>query len=198
MKTQQNKESTLTEPTIFAIVAIQPDGGIGFKNDLIFEPGELFGDMKNFRDLTTEAGIVHMGRKTWDSFPEKFKPLPNRINSVVSRNPWEANHPKVHLFTDPVTGLVQLRALYPEKSIAVIGGGEIYKKLFPYCEYIYCTEAKCENRPADVSIEIPHPFREIKRVAKGFDNEGIQQGIPWDLVIYKNYNQEKLPVETIS
>lgn len=192
MKTLENL--TGLTPTIFAIVAIQPDGGIGYQNDLIFKPGELIGDMKHFKYLTTEAGVVLMGRKTWDSFPEKFKPLPDRINAVISRNPWEADHPRVHLFTDTVTGLVKLKNLYPDKSIAVIGGGEIYKQLFLYCEYIYVSETHCENRPADVFIKIPIEFREIQRHAMPAIKKDSSPGIPWNLVIYKNYKQQTLPI----
>lgn len=182
----------LINPTIFAIVATQPDGGIGYENDLIFKRGELIGDMKHFKDVTIEAGVVIMGRKTWDSFHKE--PLPNRTNAIISKKLFSTDHSGVHLFTDPVSGLVSLRNLYPEKSISVIGGGEIYKTLFPYCEYIYASEAHCENRLADVFIKIPIEFREIQRHTMPTTKKNGSPGIPWDLVIYRNYKRQVLPI----
>ena len=82
------------------IVAADRNGGIGTLNSL---PWKLSGDMKFFRLVTTGALgssvldriVVHpdakenaviMGRKTWDSIPAKFRPLPGRFNIVLSRN----------------------------------------------------------------------------------------------------------------
>lgn len=43
------------------------------------------GDMRHFRETTRSKPVI-MGRKTWESLPEKFRPLPRRLNVVVSRN----------------------------------------------------------------------------------------------------------------
>lgn len=62
-----------------AILACDPDGGIGYKNSLPWT--YLEGDLKRFKDLTT-GQVVVMGRNTWESLPKK--PLPHRLNLVVS------------------------------------------------------------------------------------------------------------------
>lgn len=72
---------------INGIVAISQDGGIGSNNTL---PWKLKEELKHFQDVTTSTqdsskkNAVIMGRKTWDSIPNKFKPLKNRINIIVS------------------------------------------------------------------------------------------------------------------
>ena len=53
-------------------------------------PGDLPEDMLRFKALTTGHAVV-MGRKTWDSLPDRFRPLPGRANVVVTRDPdWSA------------------------------------------------------------------------------------------------------------
>jgi len=61
------------------IVACDPNGGIGYNNKLPWS--NIEGDLPRFKELTT-GKVVLMGRNTWESLPKK--PLPNRINVVVS------------------------------------------------------------------------------------------------------------------
>jgi dihydrofolate reductase len=70
------------------IVAFCDNGGIGKGNSI---PWRIPEDMKHFKEITTSApsgkrNAVIMGRKTWDSLPPKCKPLPNRLNIVLSRS----------------------------------------------------------------------------------------------------------------
>ena len=65
------------------VVAVCKNMGIGMDGGL---PWKLSEDLKHFR-RTTENGTVIMGRKTWDSIPEKYRPLKNRKNIVLSTNP---------------------------------------------------------------------------------------------------------------
>ena len=62
------------------IVACDPKGGIGYKNKLPWS--KIEGDLPRFKELTT-GKVILMGRNTWDSLPKR--PLPNRINVVVTR-----------------------------------------------------------------------------------------------------------------
>ena len=66
---------------IAMIVAMDEDGFIGKGNSL---PWRLPTDMARFRELTVGDGFnsVVMGRKTWDSLPDSFRPLPERVNTV--------------------------------------------------------------------------------------------------------------------
>ena len=67
------------------IVAMDEDGCIGQQGDL---PWRLKSDMLRFKSLTEADGFnaVIMGRKTWDSLPEAYRPLPERVNIVMSRD----------------------------------------------------------------------------------------------------------------
>merc|ERR1719208_697474 len=68
------------------VAASAQEGGIGVDQNL---PWRLAGDMKFFKELTSEAAdnkrnAVVMGRKTWESIPAKFRPLPGRLNVVLT------------------------------------------------------------------------------------------------------------------
>ena len=67
---------------IALIVAVDKEWGIGKNNDLMWH---LPADMKFFRETTT-GQIIVTGRKNYDSIPERFRPLPNRENAVLTRN----------------------------------------------------------------------------------------------------------------
>ncbi len=129
------------------IVAMDLQRGIGKSETL---PWHLPGDMKYFKTLTTETeipqkqNIVMMGRKTWDSIPQKFRPLPDRINLVLTRrqNP---DFPPPVLFADSLEkGLKLFQASSYQKKIAdifVIGGEEIFEVALkmPACKKLYIT-----------------------------------------------------------
>lgn len=72
------------------IIACDPDGGIGYQNRLPWS--NIQGDLPRFKRLT-DCKTVIMGRNTWDSLPKK--PLPGRVNIVVSSRPLEAEHHNV-------------------------------------------------------------------------------------------------------
>jgi len=66
------------------ILACDPNGGIGYQNKLPWT--NIQGDLPRFKRLTEGQPII-MGRNTWDSLPKK--PLPNRMNIVVTSRPFE-------------------------------------------------------------------------------------------------------------
>jgi dihydrofolate reductase len=66
------------------ILACDPKGGIGYQNRLPWT--NIQGDLPRFKRLTDKFPVI-MGRNTWDSLPKK--PLPNRINIVVTSRPFE-------------------------------------------------------------------------------------------------------------
>ena len=104
------------------IVAMDRNRGIGKDNDLMWH---LPAEMKFFTN-TTKGQIVVMGRRNYDSIPEKYRPLPNRENVVLSRNP------NFDAAACPVfTSLADCLAHYEqekERSLFIIGGGQIYKE----------------------------------------------------------------------
>lgn len=122
-----------------AILAADNDWAIGRNGALLAHIPE---DMKYFKATTTDSVVV-MGRKTWDSFPKR--PLPQRENCIISRSIKSAEGARVF-------GSVEDFLRYAQgvsSRIFVIGGGEIYRALLPYCSKVYLTRIY-ENFCGDV------------------------------------------------
>ncbi len=109
---------------IYAIVHADKEWGIGKGNDMMFS---LPKDMKFFRE-TTSGHTVVMGGKTLRSFPNQ-KPLKNRTNIVLSRGQVRDDCIIVRSYDELFAELKARR----NEEIYVIGGGEIYRELLPYC-----------------------------------------------------------------
>ncbi len=95
--------------------------------------------MQHFRALTMGHPVV-MGRRTWESLPDEFRPLPGRGNVVVTRNPdWTAQGADR-------AGSVEdaLRLLESAPHVFVIGGGEIYAAALPLADDLVLTEIDAE------------------------------------------------------
>ncbi|MDO4618139.1 MAG: dihydrofolate reductase [Clostridia bacterium] len=118
--------------------------GIGKNNDLMFR---LPLDMKFFRE-TTSGGIVIMGRKTLESFPNQ-KPLPHRINIVLSSKEQE-NTDNLIFVKSPEDALVAA-SKYADREIFVIGGGKIYDLFLPYIDTALITRVM-EDADADTFL----------------------------------------------
>lgn len=125
------------------VVAVDNKSGIGKNNNL---PWRLPGDLKFFKQLTTHShpgkrNAVIMGRKTWDSLPAKSKPLPERLNIIISRQA------KLELPTgcELASSLDEaLAKCQPEKisEVFVIGGSEIFAEAMRHLDLkrVYLTE----------------------------------------------------------
>ena len=116
---------------ISAIVAVDNNWGIGFNGDLLEHIPE---DLKYFKELTS-GNIVVMGRKTWDSLPKK--PLPNRINYVITKEAKSSNKEVAYFDMNCIKMMMQKQSDY---EYFIIGGGQIYKELLPYCDRVYVTK----------------------------------------------------------
>lgn len=107
---------------IALIVAVDKEWGIGKNNDLMWH---LPADMKFFRETTT-GQIIVTGRKNYDSIPERFRPLPNRENAVLTRNAdYEA--PGAKIFSSLESCLDHYKN-ETERTVFIIGGGQIFKE----------------------------------------------------------------------
>jgi dihydrofolate reductase len=107
---------------IAIIVAMDANRGIGKNNDLMWH---LPTDMKFFKEKTTE-NIVVMGRKNFESIPEKYRPLPNRENVILTRNKdFKAEGCLVFNSFDEVLKHYENEE---DRTMFIIGGGEIYKE----------------------------------------------------------------------
>jgi len=115
---------------ITLVVAAARNGVIG-KDGAI--PWRLPEDMKRFKALTLGHTVV-MGRKTWDSLPPKFRPLPGRRNVVVTRDPhWQAEGAERLSLEEALTG-----------DVFVIGGAEIYHAALARADRIELTEVQAD------------------------------------------------------
>jgi dihydrofolate reductase len=108
--------------------------------------------LKRFKAVTTQTkdptkqNAVIMGRKTWDSLPEKFKPLPGRLNVVLSQNPDLKFPPHVLLFSSLGKALQELEVYQYVENVFVIGGAQIFTQalndFLPQCKGLYITHLK--------------------------------------------------------
>lgn len=115
------------------IVACTETGGIGKDGKI---PWHIPDDLKHFSE-TTSNGIVIMGRKTWDSLP--IKPLPNRVNIVISRNP----QTDAHYTCKNLDEALQLaKTVKGMKKVFVIGGENLYREALRHhdCACVHVTK----------------------------------------------------------
>ena len=121
----------------FAIIAAMDENrGIGKNNAL---PWHLSADLKHFASATKGA-IVIMGRKTWESLPENFRPLKDRLNIVVSRS--EQSLPDGVLLAHSLDEALRLAEEHaPDRKAFVIGGATLYAEAIrhPACKELFLT-----------------------------------------------------------
>ncbi|MCB9667101.1 MAG: dihydrofolate reductase [Myxococcales bacterium] len=134
----------------FSIVAaLDQEGGIG-KNGTL--PWHIPADLKHFRDITTGASVspaknlVIMGRRTFQSLPAQVRPLPRRINVVITTQP-NLSLPGGVLTAHSIAEALSLEE--PKHTPAgteafVIGGAQIYELALqsPWCKALYLTRIK--------------------------------------------------------
>jgi dihydrofolate reductase len=126
----------LTIMIISMIAAVSENMVIGRNNDL---PWHLPDDMKYFMQ-TTKGHCVIMGRKNYESIPEKFRPLPNRTNIVVTRQE-DFQAPGCVVVGSLEEALNKAQAL-SEEELFLIGGAEIYRAGLAIANRLYLTEIK--------------------------------------------------------
>jgi len=123
-------------PQVALIAAVARNGAIGKGNALLWREPE---DLKHFRRVTMGCPVI-MGRKTWDSLPERFRPLPGRRNLVVTRNAdWRGTG------AEPVASIeAALALLAGAEKVFVIGGAEVYALALPLADELVLTEIDAE------------------------------------------------------
>lgn len=125
------------------IVAMDRNKGIGRNNDLLWR---LPADMKFFKDTTIGHSVL-MGRKNFDSIPEKFRPLPGRKNIILTRNT-QFSAPDCTVYHSLEEAL---KATPAEETLFVIGGGQIYQHALDLdcIDEMYITEVDALFEDAD-------------------------------------------------
>lgn len=157
------------------IVAVDANWGIGKDGDLL---RPISADLKYFRQKTT-GNVLVMGRKTLESFPNK-KPLPNRVNIVLTNNKnYEAEGV---VLCHGIDELPEVLKEYADKQIFVAGGGTIYKQLLPQCETAYVTKIY-EAYEADTHFPDLDADPDWELAEKGEMQE--EKGVKFSFDIYK-------------
>ena len=151
--------------TVTIVAAVTRNGVIGRDGGI---PWRIPEDMVRFRELTTGHAVV-MGRRTWESLPDQFRPLPGRDNVVVTRNSdWSAQGADRAGSVEDALDLLE-----SAPRVFVIGGGEIYAAALPLADELLLTEIA-----ADIDGDTTFPawnrdeFDEVER------REGVTEGGP--------------------
>ncbi|MFT3662665.1 MAG: dihydrofolate reductase [Gordonia sp. (in: high G+C Gram-positive bacteria)] len=124
---------------IVLVWAQDRSGAIGRRGAI---PWHVPEDMAHFREVTGDGAVI-MGRKTWDSLPERFRPLPGRRNVVLTRSPGF-----VAAGAEVVDGLAAAFDLVGGTA-SVIGGGEIYRAAMAHATGLHVTEIDTDVDDAD-------------------------------------------------
>eukprot|EP00854_Cymbomonas_tetramitiformis_P019941 gene19941-23859_t len=156
------------------VVAATRTLGIGKEGTL---PWKLPGDMKHFKALTSmthspsKKNAVVMGRKTWESIPEKFRPMTNRVNVILSRSLAANSDQKENTMPSSSTSAAELptgvhvRGSLQDalellssgdfendiETVFVIGGAEVYKEALAseHCEAVHITKIERDDVECD-------------------------------------------------
>ena len=161
------------------IAAVARNRAIGKDNQLLWHLPE---DMRHFRE-TTRGKTVIMGRRTWESLPERFRPLPGRLNIVVSRNPgYQAAG---------ATRAGSLQEAIEKAGVGdeafIIGGAELYRQALPLAETLYLTEIAADFDGDTFFPEVaPEHWQEISR-----SQSARHDGLSYAFVVYKRTQSTK-------
>ena len=128
---------------IIGIVAVDRKGAIGKDGKL---PWHYSADMKFFKETTTGNAVV-MGHNTWRSLK---KPLPNRLNIVLSRKSEVEPQDSVLVLRDVASVLSQTKTL--DCDLFVMGGEQVYQSFLPYIEKWLVTEVPLTVEGADAFV----------------------------------------------
>jgi dihydrofolate reductase len=137
-------------------------------------PWHIHEDLAHFKRVTLGSPVI-MGRKTWDSLPPKFRPLPGRTNIVITRQAdWSV--PGV-LRADSLDHAIALCGAAPH--VWVIGGAEIYRQAVDRAEIVEVTEIHAEFEGDAYAPELGAEWVEVAREA-----HPTAQGIAISFVTY--------------
>lgn len=152
--------------TVKAIWAQSEAGVIGDGDNLLWHVPE---DLKYF-SAQTKGHTVVMGRKTWFSLPEKFRPLPGRKNVIISRTLQET--PDV-VISDDLPAVMQN---VDNDDIWVIGGGEIYSQALPWVEEVHITTVYADEQEGVFAPQLTG-FKQVSQTPVLTSNSGLLYSI---------------------
>ena len=156
------------------IFAKARNGVIGNNNTL---PWHLPEDLAHFKKTTLGCPVM-MGRKTWDSLPPQFRPLPGRLNIVITRQTdWQAEGAQT------AHSIAQACALCPPDSDAwVIGGAEIYAQAAPMASTAVITEIDADYAGDAFAPTLGAEWSEVSR-----EHHIAKNGLGYSFVAMRNH-----------
>jgi dihydrofolate reductase len=161
-------------PTLALIAALDRNNAIGRGGGLLWHESE---DQKHFRRVTMGCPVI-MGRKTWDSLPERFRPLPGRRNIVVTRSAqWQAVGAERAASFDEALALVAEAA-----KVFVIGGGELFAAAMAHVDELVLTEIDAAFADADTFFSA---FDRTRFVETSREPRTSADGTRYDFVSYR-------------
>jgi dihydrofolate reductase len=142
-------------PHLVLVASLDRNRAIGRGGALLWSDPE---DLRHFRRLTMGAPVI-MGRKTWDSLPERFRPLPGRRNIVVTRNgQWRGEG------ADRAASLADALVMAADAPRAfVIGGAELYALALAHADELALTEVDAAFGNADAFFPAFDPSEFVER-----------------------------------
>ena len=154
------------------IFARARNGVIGKDNTL---PWHLPEDLAHFKHTTLGQPVV-MGRKTWESLPPKFRPLPGRTNIVVTRQrDWYSEGAVVaHSIEDALTHCPV------DAQVWVIGGAEVYAQAMPLAQRAVVTEIDADFEGDAYAPTLSPAWREVQR-----ESHTAANGLAFSFVTYQ-------------
>ena len=153
------------------IVAVYDDWGIGRDGT---QPVAVSADRKFFREMTKGATVI-VGRKTLADFPGG-KPLPNRVNLVLSRQDVQIDG--VTVCHSPQEAVQTAEGA---EKIMVIGGGSVYRQMLPMCDRAYITKVHVTPQSDTFLPNLDEdPEWELKEVLQS----GEENGIAYEMCLY--------------
>ncbi len=154
------------------LAAVARGGVIGNAGGI---PWRIAEDARRFRAVTMGHPVV-MGRRTWDSLPTRFRPLPGRRNIVVTRNQlWAATGAERAGSLGDALDLVE-----GTPRVFVIGGGELYAEALPLADELLLTEIDVE---VDGDTFFP-PFDRDVFAETSRESHVTEDGTPFAFVTY--------------
>jgi dihydrofolate reductase len=144
-------------------------------------PWHIPEDLAHFREITNNSPVI-MGRKTWESLPPRFRPLPNRRNIILTRQP---NWGQEYTNSEVIKANTLESATTPQivgagvKEVWVVGGGQIYSQYLPQASRIEITEIHASFDGDTMAPELGREWEEVRRIP-----HTSSTGIRFDFVSY--------------
>ncbi len=175
------EETPQPEKTKIAIIAaIGENHELGRNNELLWHLNE---DMQFFKQQTRKHYVI-MGRKSFESIPKKYRPLPERVNIIISRDP-EYMFEECYTFSN-LQEAIEMANENGEYKAFIIGGGEIYKMAMEanLVDEMYLTHVRASFKDADVFFPAFNESKWKKTLVNSIQSDSLNE-FPFDIFHYE-------------